>query len=393
MKLVVLNDLHPSELPGAATIAFDFASELSKVIDVEFWHSSSRLFSDTFEGNDYVKCRSIFFNKEASKFSDRLIYKLYREFFSPRHFFWLLKEIFRYKPDLIWVHQIGNRFPRSIFLFLRLINLRCIVTVHDYNYLVPRKLYPNDFSNNLDLSHIQSENQACFKIKMVPSLKSLIYFSRMKANNILLNCTDSVFYISDLQSMIYASNGFRSTKVINNGVDKCNCNMGEKRNDNAVLFVGRVIGKGLDKVIEGVAKNPNLKLILVGGSDLLEIASSKLPTKQFVYLGRLKREALYKILHEVKFTCVLSECFDVFPTITIEAIRHGSIPISTFLAGNSNYVHELNPQLVLNFDSIPDFSKLNRIKLDKIKLRVLNEKLPTLRDSTISYLNALNTFF
>jgi glycosyltransferase involved in cell wall biosynthesis len=128
----------------------------------------------------------------------------------------------------------------------------------------------------------------------------------------------------------------------------------------AILFAGRPNAKGLEHVIQAVAAS-DWHLHLAGPSRLDEIAKQTLLHSQYTYHGALNSPELFELLHQVQAVAVLSECFDVFPTITIEALRHGTLVITTLNTGNSDLVRKISKDLLIHYSKIPKLVALDEV--------------------------------
>jgi glycosyltransferase involved in cell wall biosynthesis len=140
-----------------------------------------------------------------------------------------------------------------------------------------------------------------------------------------------------MQADIYRSVRVNKIEIAPNGIARCKC---LKNNDsmirpNEVLFAGRSTGKGFDQICRIVKNNPDWKLLAAGDGNLADSAKSYLSEIQFEYLGFLKPEELFKYIHQVKFVSVLSECFDVYPTIALEGFMHNSKILATPTIGTT----------------------------------------------------------
>jgi len=62
----------------------------------------------------------------------------------------------------------------------------------------------------------------------------------------------------------------------------------------------------------------------------------------------------------VGFVAVLSECFDVYPTISLEAISHGALVLTNRNTGNSDLVESIDPKLLVSEMSNLDYQLLQK---------------------------------
>lgn len=384
----MLNELLPSVQPGAATIALEFAIALSKENQVLFAHSSNEVSSKTEESLQLLDL-SVRRRKYPSGYFGEAV-KILRDLFDIPSTYRLFKVIRLANPEIIWVHQIGNIIPRLLLFFLPLI-APVIMTTHDYGLIVPRKLYPYDLKNS-QLQTLGVEFDNC-KSNRVRSLHSILIkflygirrvFLRIYVKNLKIVC------ISDLQSSIYKLFNYKVSAVIPNGISKCFCTT-RKRNVNkrSVLFIGRSTGKGIERLVKSVRKQ-NFKLFLAGGSDLIQKVHDS-NDYGIHYLGYLTRSQVIDAIHQIPIVYVASECFDVFPTVGLEAIRHGALPILSDTTGLRDIVKKIDPKLVLTSkdELVPLEAYLDLlINEDNLKkqLAIANEQLLTVEESLQQYL-------
>ena len=79
-KIVVLNDIHPEEQPGAASIAFNFAKELALNHKIEYWYSQGNLKPNLNIENFIIKPFPRF-RFVPLQLQNYIMIKRYREFF------------------------------------------------------------------------------------------------------------------------------------------------------------------------------------------------------------------------------------------------------------------------------------------------------------------------
>jgi hypothetical protein len=386
----VLNDYYPAEMPGAANIAFEFALLASKESSAEFWCGSTA--TDTFEQIENLTIRKFLVNRKRElKRKESLPLRIVNELFPNRGFLWVLKNLIFHRPGILWINQIGLRFPRSIILASNLLKIRTIVTVHDFTYIIPRKLYPHDLSLN--------DSQVDYFVKEVSSgnVKNLrltqqrfhqVFKIRLFIMRQILKTATCLVFISDLQKSIYEGFFFRSGIVIPNGVSECRClTKSSKREPDTVLFAGRSAGKGLENLISQINAS-NFILHLAGGPELEIIAATHLDSSKFIYHGLLNQGQLFELMHTVAFVSVISECFDVFPSVSLEAMRHGALVLCNRTIGSANLVEQFSSFTVLKYNTAPDLNRLSalskimpvpRLKILRTPQEVLDHYIITIK--------------
>jgi glycosyltransferase involved in cell wall biosynthesis len=387
VSVLLINDFDPAEYKGAASIALDLASRVFRARDFIYLCTSKRAtcrqeFSAfRFE---YVKESSIDRLRDRVKNRFPELEGLMRVIAIRRlwRLFWLTK---KYSPTLVWVHQIGWRFPITSLLLFRALRIPVFLTLHDYSFLRFHKIYPGDFdvdeaSVERALINFHTEKTP---LQMKLASKPTVW---QKLTKCVIAKTSEVIYISDLQSSIYLGEGFPSGIVVNNSVRACVCEDTElqsfkKSDDLKVLFAGRLIGKGLERLIESMKSSHNVHIHLAGRIELLEYVKAKLMPQQFTYHGLLEEKELIDLIHQVDVTAVPSTCFDVFPTITLESLAHGTPVITTPTTGNFNYCREIGSSFALSLHGNISFDLIRQItnspflpdKLDNAKKDATNQ--------------------
>ena len=358
-SMLILNELHPIEQPGAATIAFEYASTLSSIMPTTFLFTSNADSTESVNELQLVGVR----RKRRRTFAGYIgqVTDFFYDCFDFSQAFRYVRIISSLNTDVVWVHQIGNVIPRLTLYFLSK-RVNVYLTLHDYGLIVPRKLYPRDLSNSIlnRLGAQQNSQKSEYRNSFMIRLQGIYYaFRRSILKRLLKRC--ALIAISDLQSEIYTEFGYKISRVIANGIAPCSCKSSlEPRQEKSILFVGRLIGKGLPRLLSSAIQDDFI-VYLAGDQELLENALAHSPMLNFVYLGRLKRELVFETLHKIEFTYIASECLDVFPTIGIEAIRHGAIPITTETTGIRDLVRYIHPSLVLrNNESLVPLNELKQ---------------------------------
>ncbi len=148
--------------------------------------------------------------------------------------------------------------------------------------------------------------------------------------------------------------------MVSNGANKCSCvsKLNTNTNELQVLFAGRPNAKGLELLLQAISEYPNSHLHLAGPSRLAELAELYLEPTKYTYHGFLNSIEVYELIHRVDVVSVLSQCFDVYPTITLEALAHGTPVMTTSLTGNSSLVHSMSNELVVPFAHVPNLTKI-----------------------------------
>lgn len=378
VDVVVLNDMHPMDFPGAATIALNHAKYISKNLKVEFWHTSN--VRGTPYESERLRIRSFYRNSRVDEFVTRFMStRIFNEFFPSLLFFQIFISIMVLRPKVVWVNQIGVRIPRTITLCLNLFRIRTIQTFHDFGVISPRKLYPADLIKT-NKARLSASNVVNF-----------LYSIRRRCLITIANLNFQNICVGKIQLDIYKGFGVKKVIQIPNGIGNCRCELDKnfKKVPNTVLFAGRAMGKGFESICHIVKMNSSWKLAAAGGPELNELGLKYLGFDQFRYLGFLNPAELFKQIHQSEIVAVLSECLDVYPTIGLEAFMHGSTPLTSPSTGIADLVKNSGCGIV--YDEVNPIIDLNKLKveinqqpkfpIEQIELRTSGDKYYSILDS------------
>jgi hypothetical protein len=398
-RLAIITDLDPRSNPGANLVAFEYAMRAQADIRTEFWTSGTRFSKYSIPPLFNIRIRSESLDEGYLSFPRQSMWhKCIREIFSIRMLFSFLRWVRQFKPQIVWVHQIGNVFPYTIFLVLRILKIPRVFTLHDFGVLVPRKLFPEDLlcgSDNANILLLQSQKDSKVgQLLVKKTIKHQLLYFRSYIYRVVLLKGAIVVAISELQKFILESNGFRINSVIGNGINKCDCGITDTRVKNTLLFAGRLTGKGFNHVVDLVKSCSQLQLHIAGKIELLNEAQKLLNPDRYKFHGELSHEEISKLLHKVEFTAVFSDCFDVYPSLLLEAITHGSIPLTYPTVGNSNFARQISSNLEFDYRSSVQCSEIENVSenpLINLKMQTVSDSISSFDDAYAAYKSILQS--
>jgi glycosyltransferase involved in cell wall biosynthesis len=310
--------------------------------------------------------------------------------FQPHSIIKMLRVVLRVKPDLIHIHGLGGAMTPLLLipLFSR---LRCItlITHHGFSSLNSgAKLYPSEASRIGEFNFSEMTRKAMVNSTdsvSVSFTEKLFSKLRMKLVAKLINFASVNIAISKMQSEIFATFHIRVDYIIPNSTSICSCEILVKNESGSdsnqeikILFLGRPIGKGLERIVELAKSSDHVHVFIAGYSESeLVVKSIGLPHSKYTYLGYLQKADLYPLFHDMHFVACLSTCFDTFPTVAIEALTHGSVPIVTPSTGVAEFLHDIHPYMVWPMNSELDFNYLS------LAIKERPQILKAIKDSSI----------
>lgn len=392
VRVAILNDNQSNIQPGAATIAELYFDYLKNHYECQFW-STSVFFSRKKNERHDVKLMTSVIHKFLNK--NRKIWALYFEFARISPLFWFYFRCKDFKPDIVWIHQIGFHFPRTVIYIAKILGIKIIYTFHDYSIILNRKLYPSDFGINkseIDKEIINLLSNK-FESKIIRDNLQLgnIDRARLYLNLKLLKLCYANVAISSLQSSILKLFNIPINLVINNSISLNTSsldanNLAKDQRELRILLAGRTIGKGFDSFLSRLTNTEDIFVHAAGDSALLELLLKFNNELKFEYHGMLPPHQLAKLIKSVDVVAVPSVCFDVFPTITLEALSLGVPVITTRTTGNFPIIEAAAPLLVISSDEsqLLELTYL-RIAIQEFKDNISKIDLPNLEVTMLNY--------
>ena len=159
-KIAILSDFHPDEvLGGGGLIAHEFFRLLAdENVESQFWCTYTQLKSINTNDKSIRLFKSIPSRFRALSYLNEIIglWNIFR----------LFKFVFSFKPNTIWVNQIGNRFSFVCIPIFKLFKIKVVITLHDYLVISKYKIAPVDYNlKALDLSSLASSLSLVSKIR------------------------------------------------------------------------------------------------------------------------------------------------------------------------------------------------------------------------------------
>lgn len=321
------------ENPGAALFARKLGQGLSINNKVILLGSFQKIKATIKAQNFDFKLVQLPFNKKNSS-----ILKFYNFYFRFGVLIKVLNYMIKKRAKVVNFHCLSGEIPLSSIVFAKLMRKFVIVSHHDFMAIARRKLYPRDL-------YYTSSNREKDTLKLITKHDNFL----LKINRFIFNYfADYNIVISEMQGRIFQDFGFKNILTIENRINKCTCDITvpiESKHD--ILFAGRIIGKGYYELLEWLENKSNLRLGIAGDEILFNEAIKYVSEDRILYYGKVSNEEILKLLHQSNFVYVKSECLDVYPTILLEGIVHGSVVITSRNCGNYRMVERILPNLVV----------------------------------------------
>jgi len=364
LKILILAD-YSSETPGGAQIIAElFSDSLRKQkFDVFELNSKTELIENTFIHKLFAR----------SNFLREL-----RSIINPVALITLRKNIKKFAPDVIWIHNVNDYWSWSSLLVSRL-SSKTILTCHDLSAISNLKMMKNHFNSNLKIDY-----------KCLNMSKATIMLLRFKHIYLrVLFKKVSTIAIGEICQEVLEANNFQISSRIPNRVEICSHRYSQPREPNSVLFAGRLIGKGLRETAMGV-EQAGMQLFLIGPPELYLEAQNYCQIEKIRYLGINPNQELLRLLHNFEIVSVCSQYFDNYPTIGLEALAHGCKLVTSELTGLSKLLLRHGVHTTIQVGEIPDFRAIQKIPIKLFNNKKLLEEITDPSKTIDSYLEVIN---
>lgn len=126
-------------------------------------------------------------------------------------------------------------------------------------------------------------------------------------------------------------------------------------------YVGRVSPeKGVDTLISAAALSPDIPVRVAGDTSGWTEVLTKAP-ESVSFLGSVQRAELNRFYRRARFVVVPSICFDVFPTVVLEALSHGIPVIGSRIGGIPEIVRDGVTGLLFDPGNVEDLAQKMRL--------------------------------
>jgi len=128
------------------------------------------------------------------------------------------------------------------------------------------------------------------------------------------------------------------------------------------IFIGRLsIEKGIQTLLESIANNPTIPLLIIGSGPLAEdIKKASDKFKNVKFLGRLGHDDTLGVLRKARFLIYPSLCYETFGRVIVEAYSCGVPVITSRIGALEELVHDGVTGLFTNPKDVEDLSNKMR---------------------------------
>jgi len=250
----------------------------------------------------------------------------------------LAKELKRFKPDIVHVHNFFPLLTPAIYDACIENNIPVIQTLHNFRLICPGALLLRDGNiceRCITGSPYNAVIHKCYRSSRLQSLAVARMVSYHRKNNTWANKVTRFIALTEFSKSKFVAAGFPSTKItvkpnFVNGNTELEMDSNESDIQNEInrktyaLYVGRLSKeKGINTLLDAW-ENINFNLN-IAGDNMLE---SQLPTtnSNIKFLGELSSHEIRTQMRGAQFLIMPSICFETFGMVIVEAFSN-KIPV------------------------------------------------------------------
>lgn len=290
----------------------------------------------------------------------------------------IIKLIRKTKPDIFHGRNIYHQLSPSILDGAKHFHIPVVITLADYKLVCPAYLLRNfnGICNKcIDGSYFNCTLNKCIKqsipASLVASIEAYVHsFLRIYRRNVDIFVSPSNFMKNQMIKKGYKKNRikviphFIDTEIIENKVNA------ERKH---LLYVGGIEQhKGVKTLVSAMKKFPHIILYLIGeGADkiFLEKYAADNSINNVTFLGRKKRDVIFKYLSESLCLIVPSEWYEVFGIVILESFACGRPVIASRTGGIVDIISDGKTGLLFEPGNQEDLE-------EKLETIISNKNLP-----------------
>jgi len=257
----------------------------------------------------------------------------------------LHREIRRYQPDVVHVHNFFPLLSPSIYDACTDNSVPVVQTLHNYRTICPGALLMrngNICEKCINGSPYNAVLYSCYRDSMLGSLIVSHMVAYHRNHSTWQEKVDRFIVLTEFARQKFIQANFPSNKIAIKP-NFTNCEVSEAKffdeNKFKALFVGRLSHEKGVSTLLSAWKKISLPLLIIGDGPLLEnVKNSGLDT--VIASGLLSSSEVSIKMSKASFLIMPSEWYEGFPMVLVEAFSHGLPVIASRLGGMAEIVED-----------------------------------------------------
>jgi glycosyltransferase involved in cell wall biosynthesis len=288
--------------------------------------------------------------------------------FNISHYFSILKEIRKFKPDIMHVHSIYRNVSPSVLLAAKRMKVPIVMTLHDFQIVCPKTSLVDENLQNCGTGF----DCRCFYSNCYPRKPFNRVYQGVKAIKLALHrliirkavhhfLSPSVCLMDWTRKNLGASN----ITLLPNFIASEQGMSSKLPQENALLFVGALTEqKGVDVLIKAMAQVllviPDARLRIVGDGPeqekLKELATILGVSELITFTGKLQHAQVIKEMDDALSVVIPSKYVENCSIVGIEAMSKGKVIIASRIGGLPDLVDDHETGFLVLPGDIEDLS-------------------------------------
>ncbi|MBU6415178.1 glycosyltransferase family 4 protein [Patescibacteria group bacterium] len=359
MRILLINDHYPPEGGGTAQVVKNLAEGFTQAgHDVLALASCDDKVSSeiALSGGGRVRFLPV-------RYPLRL--RSYLSLWNPKAVVELKREVEKFVPDVIFVHNIHSYFSYRSLVLLKKVGVPLVLTLHDVMTIAYGKAWPRE-----------KKCETSWRISWFDNLKK----ARKQYNPFrsffvkrCLKFSDRILCVSEALRKVLAENGIIADGVAHNGLPQdVLCQMKQKpfeshavrsvldkiqrEHKKIILFGGRLSpakgGKELLSAVRHLLKQYGAALVVAGEGPekirLQAMANRYGLQNEIFFLGQVSEADMHALYSSAYCVLVPSISFDSFPTMNLEAMQHKKPVVAGCFGGSREAVADGKTGYIVN---------------------------------------------
>lgn len=289
----------------------------------------------------------------------------YVSLWNPKATTYLKREVEKFAPDVIFVHNIHSYFSYQSLALLKKINVPLVLTLHDVMTVAYGKAWPREKICETSWRIAWFDNLKKARKRYNPFRQ---FFIRRA-----LKFPDRILCVSEALCQVLAENGIATDGVVHNGLPQDNICQAKQKSPEShamravlgkiqlerkkiILFGGRLSpakgGKELLSAVRHLLKQHHAVLIVAGEGPekihLQETANRYGLQDEVFFLGQVSEVDMHALYSSAYCVLVPSISFDSFPTTNLEAMQHKKPVVAGCFGGSRESVADGKTGYIVN---------------------------------------------
>jgi glycosyltransferase involved in cell wall biosynthesis len=259
------------------------------------------------------------------------------------------REITRFRPDLVHVHNFFPMITPSVYDACSDMNVPVVQTLHNYRTICPGALLMRNgkiCETCVTHSPYWSVAFGCYRSSRLGTLAVARMVQRHLKQGTWWKKTSRIIVLTEFAKRKFIEGGFPEDRISvkpNFVPDtftgpQSQAKENHDKGDNA-LFVGRLsVEKGITTLLRA-CETANIKLHIAGDGPLLPMVQA-LKENIVNHLGVQSKEQVYSEMHRAAFLAMPSECYEGFPMVLAEAFSVGLPVVASQLGSMAEIVED-----------------------------------------------------